>query len=138
MYLNFLLIYFFHYFFESFFAVVCYVFIKSILFWYEIFEAVSELSLFPMNQDKPTSKFVWFFVFSVIKSSVFNMMWVGVLFWESINLLSASDFFWQINQYFLLLSFRSEVCSFSLSKFSNAIKSSWRNPLIGFFSLIFE
>ena len=48
------------------------------------------------------------------------------------------NFFGQMNQYFHFWSFRSEVCSWSLSKFSNAIESSWRNPLIGFLSLIFE
>ena len=43
--------------------------------WYEIFEAIFELSLFPTNPDKTPSKFFWFFAFSVIESSVFNMMW---------------------------------------------------------------
>ena len=48
------------------------------------------------------------------------------------------NFFGQINQYFHSWSFRSEVCLWSLSKFSNAIESSWRNPLKRFLSLIFE
>jgi len=42
--------------------------------WYKILEATSKLPLLLMNRDKPTSKFVWFFVFSQIKSSVFNMI----------------------------------------------------------------
>ena len=61
--------------------------------WYEIFEAISELSLFPTNPDKPTSEYFWFFAFSVIKSSVFNKMCEGVLSLQSINLLSVYDFF---------------------------------------------
>ena len=42
-----------------------------------IFEATSELSLLPMNPDKPTLNFFGPFAFSVIKS----LMWVGVLSW---------------------------------------------------------
>ena len=47
---------FFSLFFEYFSAVV-----GTKEFWYEIFEAISKLSLFPTNPDKPTSKFFWFF-----------------------------------------------------------------------------
>ena len=97
-----------------------------------------ELSLFPTNPDKTTFKFFWFLDFSVIKSSVFNMMWARVLSLVSINLLSASDFFWINKSIFSLAEFWSEFYSYSSSKFFNAIESNWRNPLIGFLSLVFE